>query len=184
MSKIAKRTAPHTARSLVVAGAGIALAVTGTAGAASAAGHAEAPGKAPSKAAWVSPVHGKAKFTAGFNQGGARWAHKHSGQDFAVQTGTKVHAVHTGTVVEADWGGAYGNNIVIKHGNGLYTQYAHLSKFDVKVGEKVNTDEVIARSGNTGNTSGPHLHFEVRKTPYYGSAVSPIPFLKDKGVKF
>ncbi|NGN69783.1 M23 family metallopeptidase [Streptomyces sp. A7024] len=161
------RTFKRTAA--LAAGAGvIALAGSGVANA------------APS---WVSPIDGKYQFSAGYDQGGARWAHKHSGQDFAVSTGTKVHAVHGGTVVEAGWGGAYGNNIVVKHSNGVYSQYAHLSKFDVKLGDKVKTNEVIALSGNTGNSSGPHLHFEIRTTPNYGSAVNPVDFLKDKGVK-
>lgn len=177
MSKHAKFSA--RTRAAVAVGAGLAIAVSG-AGVANAAGHA----KAPNKSSWVSPISGKVTFSAGYNQGGARWAHKHSGQDFAVSTGTKVHAVHGGTVVEAGWGGAYGNNIVVKHSNGVYSQYAHLSKFDVKLGQKVSTNQVIALSGNTGNSSGPHLHFEVRTTPYYGSAVNPLVFLQSKGVKF
>ncbi|WP_419994805.1 M23 family metallopeptidase [Streptomyces boninensis] len=162
------RTIHRTAA--LAAGAGvIALAGSGVASAAS-----------PS---WVSPIDGDYTFTGKYNQGGARWAAKHSGQDFAVPTGTKVHAAHGGTVVEAGWGGAYGNNIVVKHSDGVYTQYAHLSKFDVKLGDKVKTNEVIANSGSTGNSSGPHLHFEVRTTPNYGSAVDPVAFLTKKGVK-
>jgi murein DD-endopeptidase MepM/ murein hydrolase activator NlpD len=132
-------------------------------------------------ASWVTPTTGYV-LGAHFNQAGSHWMHKHSGQDFVVPTGTKVRAAHEGTVVEADWGGAYGNNIVIKHGSHLYTQYGHLSKFLVHVGEHVNTGETIALSGSTGNSTGPHLHFEVRTTPYYGSGVEPIHFLKEQGV--
>lgn len=131
---------------------------------------------------WVKPVSGRYALTAGFNQSGGMWSHKHSGQDFAVPTGTKVRSVHGGTVVTAGWGGAYGNNIVIKHGNGTYSQYGHLSKIQVRVGEKVGKGERIGLSGNTGNTTGPHLHFEIRTTPVYGSAVNPLAFLRAQGV--
>ncbi|RKN42520.1 M23 family metallopeptidase [Streptomyces hoynatensis] len=136
---------------------------------------------------WVSPISDDYELTASFGNSGDRWAHKHSGQDFAVPVGTPVHAVHGGTVVKAGPNGAgdgpaYGNAVVIKHADGTYTQYAHLSRIDVTVGQQVSTDQRIARSGNTGNTSGPHLHFEVRTTPNYGSAVNPMAFLHEKGV--
>ncbi|WP_369198786.1 M23 family metallopeptidase [Streptomyces djakartensis] len=135
---------------------------------------------------WVDPVK-KYKLSASFAQNGGMWAHKHSGQDFAVPTGTQVFATHGGTVVKAGGNGAgdgpaYGNAIVIKHGNGTYSQYAHLSKVKVHVGQIVKTGQEIARSGNTGNSSGPHLHFEIRTTPNYGSAVDPVKFLRAKGV--
>lgn len=132
-------------------------------------------------AGWMTPTE---KFTigAGFAKAGPHWAHKHSGQDFVVPSGTSVRAAHTGTVVTAGWGGAYGNNIVIKHGSHLYTQYGHLSKIGVHVGEKVITGEEIGKSGSTGNSTGPHLHFEVRTTPIYGSAVEPLHFLRTHGV--
>jgi murein DD-endopeptidase MepM/ murein hydrolase activator NlpD len=105
-----------------------------------------------------------------------------------VPIGTNVVAAHGGTVVKAGPNGAgdgpaYGNAIVIKHGNGLYTQYAHLSRVDVKVGQVVTTGQHIGLSGNTGNSTGPHLHFEVRTTPNYGSAVNPVTFLRAHGVK-
>ncbi|MCL2552132.1 MAG: M23 family metallopeptidase [Actinomycetia bacterium] len=130
---------------------------------------------------WVTPTTGYV-LGAGYNQAGPHWAHKHSGQDFVVPSGTTVRAAHTGTVVTAGWGGAYGNNIVIKHGSQLYTQYGHLSKIEVHVGEKVTTGEEIGKSGSTGNSTGPHLHFEVRTTPYYGSSVEPLHFLRAHGV--
>jgi murein DD-endopeptidase MepM/ murein hydrolase activator NlpD len=98
-----------------------------------------------------------------------------------------VRAVHGGTVVKAgSWGAgdgpAYGNAIVIEHSNGTYSQYAHLSRVEVSVGDKVTTGDRIARSGNTGNTSGPHLHFEIRTTPDYGTAIDPVQFLRAKHV--
>ncbi len=137
-------------------------------------------GKAPS---WVLPVSEPYTKTAGFADSGDRWSAKHSGQDFAVPTGTDVKAVHNGTVVTTGWGGAYGNRIVVEHSNGKYSQYAHLSKIGVAPGEQVNTGEQIAQSGSTGNSSGPHLHFEVRTTPAYGSGFDPVPFLENHGLK-
>ncbi|MCI3153633.1 M23 family metallopeptidase [Streptomyces sp. GB4-14] len=135
---------------------------------------------------WVSPVKNY-KLSASFAQNGGMWAHKHSGQDYAVPTGTPVMAAHGGTVVKAGGNGAgdgpaYGNAIVIKHGNKTYSQYAHLSSVHVKVGQVVKTGQKIALSGNTGNSSGPHLHFEIRTTPNYGSAVNPATFLRAHGV--
>ncbi|MGW0967902.1 M23 family metallopeptidase [Streptomyces sp. NPDC002516] len=137
-------------------------------------------------ASWIDPV---AKYTlsATFDQAGGMWAHKHSGQDFAVPQGTNVMAAHGGTVVKvgpngAGDGPAYGNAIVIKHANGKYSQYAHLSRVDVRVGQVVSTGQHIALSGNTGNSSGPHLHFEIRTTPNYGSAINPVTFLHSMGV--
>ncbi|MFF9149885.1 M23 family metallopeptidase [Streptomyces sp. NPDC014861] len=136
--------------------------------------------------AWVKPVTSYT-LSASYNQGGAMWAHKHSGQDFAVPVGTPVKAAGAGTVVKAGPNGggdgpAYGNAIVVKHANGTYSQYAHLSKIKVHVGQKVGAGQKIALSGNTGNSSGPHLHFEIRTTPNYGSAVNPAAFLRTHGV--
>lgn len=175
---------------VLVAGLGASVALGS--GAASAAGMPAAPAAADAKAAstsasWIDPV-AKYKLSASFDQGGSHWAHKHSGQDFAVPIGTDVHAVHDGVVVKAGpWGAgdgpAYGNAIVIKHASGEYSQYAHLSKVEVKVGETVKKGEEIAKSGNTGNSTGPHLHFEIRTTPNYGSAVNPVAFLEGHGVK-
>ncbi|MGW7576801.1 M23 family metallopeptidase [Streptomyces sp. NPDC054765] len=135
--------------------------------------------------AWVKPVD---HYTLGepFGIAGSHWAHKHSGQDFVVPTGTAVKAVHKGTVVKAGpWGGgdgpAYGNAIVIQHDNGTYTQYAHLSQIQVQVGQQVGTGQQIALSGSTGNSTGPHLHFEVRTGPNYGSGIEPTGFLRAHG---
>ncbi|MFI1811406.1 M23 family metallopeptidase [Streptomyces sp. NPDC020422] len=152
-----------------------------------AAAKAQAKAVAAKKATgWVKPVSSYT-LSASYNQGGAMWAHKHSGQDFAVPVGTPVKAAAAGTVVKAGPNGggdgpAYGNAIVVKHANGTYSQYAHLSKIQVHIGEKVGAGERIALSGNTGNSSGPHLHFEIRTTPNYGSAVNPAAFLRSHGV--
>ncbi|MFF1897665.1 M23 family metallopeptidase [Streptomyces sp. NPDC058206] len=147
--------------------------------------------KAAKKAAnlatsWEAPVS-HYQLSASFGNDGSRWAHKHSGQDFAVPIGTRVEAAHSGVVVKAGPNGggdgpAYGNAIVIKHSNGMYSQYAHLSQIDVRIGQAVQTGEKIALSGNTGNSSGPHLHFEIRHTANYGSAVNPVMFLQKEGV--
>ncbi|WP_405806964.1 M23 family metallopeptidase [Streptomyces sp. NBC_00210] len=141
---------------------------------------------AAKKVGWSQPV---AKYTlsATYGKAGNMWSHAHSGQDFAVPIGTKVVATHGGTVVKAGPNGggdgpAYGNAIVIKHANGKYSQYAHLSRIDVHIGQTVKTGQKIALSGNTGNSSGPHVHFEIRTTPNYGSAVDPVAFLRSVGV--
>ncbi|MDO0912761.1 M23 family metallopeptidase [Streptomyces sp. DT2A-34] len=175
----------------VVLGAGGAVAAEmTTATGVSAAVQAQAAAKkAPAKKAvsWVSPVKKYTK-SASFAQAGGMWQSTHSGQDFAVASGTQVVAAHGGTVVKAGGNGAgdgpaYGNAVVIKHGNGSYSQYAHLSRIDVKVGQVVKTGQHIAKSGNTGNSSGPHLHFEIRTTANYGTAVDPVAFLRAKGLK-
>ncbi|MFI8192918.1 M23 family metallopeptidase [Streptomyces sp. NPDC085946] len=154
--------------------------------AAQAAAVKKAAAKKKAAPSWVDPVK-TYKLSASFAQAGGMWQSTHSGQDFAVPTGTPVLAVHDGTVVKAGGNGAgdgpaYGNAVVIKHGNGSYSQYAHLSKVNVKIGQAVKTGQKIALSGNTGNSSGPHLHFEIRTTPNYGSAVDPVAFLRTKGV--
>ncbi|OEJ25710.1 peptidase [Streptomyces agglomeratus] len=147
---------------------------------------AAAKAKAKKASSWEKPVK-HYSLSATYGKGGGMWASKHSGQDFAVPVGTPVDAVHGGTVVKAGPNGggdgpAYGNAIVIKHANGTYSQYAHLSKIQVTPGETVKTGERIALSGNTGNSSGPHLHFEIRTTPNYGTAINPVSFLRAEGV--
>jgi murein DD-endopeptidase MepM/ murein hydrolase activator NlpD len=142
--------------------------------------------KAAKAASWVKPVKKYTK-SASYAQSGGMWQSTHSGQDFAVATGTQVYAARGGTVVKAGSNGAgdgpaYGNAVVIKHGNGTYSQYAHLSKIQVKAGQIVKTGQRIALSGNTGNSSGPHLHFEIRTTANYGTAVDPVAFLRAKGL--
>ncbi|MEU9859318.1 transglycosylase family protein [Streptomyces sp. NPDC047971] len=114
---------------------------------------------------------------------GSSWSSGyHTGVDFPVPTGTSVKAVATGTVVSAGWGGAYGYEIVLRHEDGRYSQYAHLSALTVREGQRVNAGQRIARSGSTGNSSGPHLHFEVRTGPGYGSDIDPLAYLRARGV--
>ncbi|MEU9064197.1 M23 family metallopeptidase [Streptomyces sp. NPDC048430] len=129
------------------------------------------------------PVAGS-HVTTGYKSGGALWSSgSHSGVDFQAASGTSVVAVGAGTVVEAGWGGAYGNNIVLRMKDGTYTQYGHLSSIGVSVGQSVGSGEQIGLSGSTGNSTGPHLHFEARTTPEYGSDMDPVAYLRAHGVQ-
>lgn len=121
--------------------------------------------------------------TTGYKAGGSLWSSgSHSGVDFRAASGSPVVAVGAGTVVEAGWAGAYGNNIVIKMKDGSYTQYGHLSSIGVSVGQRVTPGQQIGLSGSTGNSTGPHLHFEVRTSPEYGSDINPVAYLRAHGV--
>jgi murein DD-endopeptidase MepM/ murein hydrolase activator NlpD len=127
---------------------------------------------------WILPVHGY-HLTAGFGEYGL-WSHAHTGQDFACPTGTPVHALGDGTIIFAAWDGAYGNKIAIQHAGGLVTWYAHLSAFESKVGEKVKAGQLIGLVGSTGNTTGPHLHLEIR--PHEDDPIDPMPWLRAHGL--
>ncbi|MCI3933537.1 M23 family metallopeptidase [Streptomyces sp. AN091965] len=132
--------------------------------------------------AYVAPVAGSYVSTS-YKAGGGMWSSgSHTGIDFHAASGTSVQAVGAGTVVEAGWGGAYGNNIVIKMNDGTYTQYGHLSSISVTVGQAVTPGQQIGLSGSTGNSSGPHLHFEARTGAEYGSDIDPIAYLRSHGV--
>ncbi|MFI6685965.1 M23 family metallopeptidase [Streptomyces sp. NPDC050485] len=131
---------------------------------------------------FVAPIS-DSYVSTGYKTGGSLWSSgAHTGIDFHAESGTSVHAVGLGTVVEAGWGGAYGNNIVIRMNDGTYTQYGHLSDIQVSVGQSVEPGRQIALSGNTGNTTGPHLHFEARTAPTYGSDIDPVAYLRSHGV--
>lgn len=93
---------------------------------------------------------------------GPRWGRIHEGLDFAAPMGSPIRVVSSGRVVYSGWSGGYGYVVIVEHQKGLRTLYAHNSKLLVNVGESVGKGEVIARSGNTGNSTGPHLHFEVQ----------------------
>jgi hypothetical protein len=103
----------------------------------------------------------------------------HDGVDFAASLATPVKAAHSGRVVSAGPAGGYGNFVTIDHGGGVVTGYAHLSVIRVQVGQQVVAGQVIALSGNTGTSTGPHLHFNVRVS---GSFVDPIPFMRQFGL--
>ncbi|WNM30715.1 M23 family metallopeptidase [Streptomyces sp. Li-HN-5-11] len=132
--------------------------------------------------AFVAPIF-DSYVSTGYKAGGSLWSSgAHTGIDFHAASGTAVHAVGAGTVVQTGWGGAYGNQIVIKMADGMYTQYGHLSSIGVSVGQQVTPGQQIGLSGATGNTTGPHLHFEARTTPDYGSDVDPVAYLRGHGV--
>ncbi|MFJ2889104.1 M23 family metallopeptidase [Streptomyces sp. NPDC087305] len=131
---------------------------------------------------FVSPVTGSYVST-GYKTGGSLWSSgAHTGIDFHASTGTSVHAVGSGTVVDTGWGGSYGNQVVIKMADGMYTMYGHLSSIGVSVGQSVTPGQQIGLSGATGNVTGPHLHFEARTTAEYGSDVDPVAYLRQHGV--
>ncbi|MDT0614074.1 transglycosylase family protein [Streptomyces lancefieldiae] len=119
-----------------------------------------------------------------YHQAGSSWSKGyHTGVDFPVPTGTSVKSVAAGRVVSAGWDGSYGYQVVIRHHDGRYSQYAHLSAISVKDGQSVGAGQRIGRSGSTGNSTGPHLHFEVRTGPGFGSDVDPLAYLRAGGVR-
>ncbi len=107
---------------------------------------------------------------------GARWGTNHNGVDLAVETGTPVMASAKGVVTQAGWNGGYGICIYVEHEDGEETRYAHLSECLVEVGQEVNQEDVIGYSGNTGRSTGPHLHFEIRIA---GQPVNPFDYVKN-----
>ncbi|MFJ3905010.1 M23 family metallopeptidase [Streptomyces sp. NPDC090025] len=131
---------------------------------------------------WTTPVSSYV-FTGYYGQRGAWSKGYHTGQDFAVPTGTTVRAVGPGRVVHTGYNRSYGNEVVIRHADGRYTQYAHLSRIEVSAGQSVSGGQRIARSGATGRVTGPHLHFEVRTSPSFGSDVNPLAYLRGHGVR-
>ncbi|MGI6611678.1 MAG: peptidoglycan DD-metalloendopeptidase family protein [Limnochordia bacterium] len=105
---------------------------------------------------------------------GKRWGRMHEGIDLGVPTGTPVRAAADGIVKSAGWSGGYGQLLVIDHGSGWETYYAHNSELRVAKGDAVRKGQVVARSGNTGRTTGPHLHFEIRRD---NKPLDPLRFL-------
>ena len=107
---------------------------------------------------------------------GKRWGNIHEGIDIAIETGTEVLAAECGTVSYiSENAGGYGKYIKIDHGNNLETAYAHLDMIEVKKGQAVRAGERIALSGNTGRSTGPHLHFEIVQS---GNQIDPEPYMK------
>jgi murein DD-endopeptidase MepM/ murein hydrolase activator NlpD len=131
---------------------------------------------------FVAPVN--ASLGTPYRKAGSAWSKGyHTGIDFPVPTGTTVKSVASGSVVSAGWGGSYGYQVVVRHADGRYSQYAHLSAISVRDGQSVSAGQRIGRSGSTGNSSGPHLHFEVRTGPGFGSDVDPVAYLRSGGVR-
>ncbi|MFQ9514548.1 MAG: M23 family metallopeptidase [Eubacterium sp.] len=130
---------------------------------------------ASSAISFVMPVKGGIT-TSGFGDKVSRNS-MHLGHDWAVNTGTKVVAAAEGIVERAYYSESYGYNVLVSHGNGLETRYAHLSRLNVSSGEYVKQKQVLGLSGSTGDSTGPHLHFEVINN---GKKVNPLNFLKGK----
>ena len=99
----------------------------------------------------------------------------HAGMDFRATTGTNIRASGAGEVVSAGWNGGYGQMVEIDHGNGLHTRYAHMSRVLVKAGDTVAAGDVVGKVGTTGRSTGPHLHYEVRRD---GAPLNPLKFIK------
>ncbi len=125
--------------------------------------------QAASSSGYIWPAHGV--LTSSF---GWRWGRMHEGIDIAVGSGTPVVSSAAGTVIVAGWLGGYGNLVVVDHGNGVSTAYGHNTGVAVGVGQAVAQGQLVAYSGNTGHSTGPHIHFEVRIN---GSAVDPLGYL-------
>lgn len=123
----------------------------------------------PSAAGLIWPADGL--FTSPF---GMRWGRMHEGIDISLSEGTPLRAAASGTVIMAAYTGGYGNYTCIDHGGGLSTCYAHQSSYAVSSGSSVSQGDIIGYSGNTGNSTGPHLHFEVRIN---GIAQDPMGYL-------
>lgn len=130
------------------------------------------------KPSWVMPMRG-AEITSCYGQ---RWGTLHAGIDFAMPAGTPVRAAFGGTVEKAgDVGDGYGISVVVNHGNGYLTHYGHLSSAKVSVGEKVGAGETLGLEGSTGDSTGPHLHFEVHQGQLWNQ-IDPAPFLRARGL--
>lgn len=119
------------------------------------------------KGSWIIPMKGE--ITQEFK------GNDHHGIDIAAPTGTTVEATKKGQVTRVEWSDIYGNMIVIDHGGGLESLYGHLNGISIKVGYPVIAGTKIGSCGNTGNSTGPHLHFEIRKN---GQTVDPMIYLK------
>jgi len=118
------------------------------------------------------PVKAAFRYTSGF---GTRWGKMHEGTDLAAPIGTPVYATADGTVIFAGWSSGYGRLIKIRHDFGIETRYGHLNKIRVTVGQRVSQGERIGDMGNSGRSTGPHLHYEVRTS---GKPVNPMTFLR------
>ena len=127
---------------------------------------------AAERAPFVLPVRDSYRMTSGF---GTRWGRLHAGLDFAAPVGTPIYATADGVVTEAGWSSGYGRMINIQHEFGIETRYAHLNAIRVNVGQRVSRGERIGDMGNSGRSTGPHLHYEIRVG---GQAVNPMIYIR------
>lgn len=127
---------------------------------------------AADRAPFDTPVRASFRFTSGF---GMRWGRLHAGTDFAAPIGTPIYSTADGVVVHAGWSSGYGRLIKIQHEFGIETRYAHLNQIRVNVGQRVSRGDRIGDMGNSGRSTGPHLHYEVRVG---GTPVNPMTYIR------
>jgi murein DD-endopeptidase MepM/ murein hydrolase activator NlpD len=140
----------------------------------------EGSGGACADGAWARPLQGSYTISARFSDVGESWATVHTGTDLAAPVGREVLAASAGQVTYAAWDGRYGQRVEITHADGTRSWYAHLSAITVTVRAQVTVGEVIGRLGSTGNSTGPHLHFEIRPASH-GAPVDPEPWMSVRG---
>lgn len=133
-------------------------------------------------AEWAMPVTGF-PISAGYGAPGGWAAGYHTGVDFAVPVGTAVHSVGPGRVIDTGYSGDYGNAVTVAMEDGHFVLYAHLDAVAVERGQRVTSESWLGDSGDTGRSTGPHLHFEVRTENAYGSDVDPLSYLVGHGVE-
>jgi murein DD-endopeptidase MepM/ murein hydrolase activator NlpD len=129
---------------------------------------------------WVLPV-ASYRLTGTFREGSSLWSNTHTGLDFATSQGTTIVAVAGGRVVEAGWAGSYGYRTIIELPDGTEIWYCHQAVIDVDLGESVGKGQRIGEVGSTGNSTGPHVHIEVR--PNGGEPIDPMVALRDHGAR-
>lgn len=141
---------------------------------------APVPAAAPASSGWTNPAPG-ACITSPFGWAAGR-SYSHQGIDLGASYGSAIHAAASGTVYSTSWDNGGGNMTVLYHGGSLYTVYMHQSKFLVSPGQHVNVGDVIGLVGQTGDATGPHLHFEVQPWGVWGGRTDPYPYMRDRGV--
>jgi len=139
-------------------------------------GDASVPAPTTGSHAWVKPINSYV-MTSGFAW---RWGAFHKGQDLATPVGTPVKAMSSGVILFAGWQPSYGNKVEIKYWDGTVSFYAHNSVVKVKKGDIVAPGQVVSLSGNTGHSTGPHLHVEIR--PGGGDPINPVPWFRSHGM--
>ncbi|OEU87608.1 hypothetical protein DB35_27825 [Streptomyces abyssalis] len=132
---------------------------------------------------YARPITKAARISERWGVPGGWAAGHHTGVDFAAPTGTTVRSVGTGRVELAGEAGSYGNAVIVHMKDGKHVLFAHLSKITVRLGRVVRANTVLGESGNTGRSTGPHLHFEVRAKRGYGTEVDPVTYLARHGVR-
>ncbi len=127
---------------------------------------------------WVMPLKSPNQ-TSGF---GFRWGRLHAGLDFGAPVGTPLRSMSSGTVIDAGWAGGYGMRVEIKYWDGTVSYFAHMSQIAVAKGQRVAPGTFVGKTGNTGHSTGPHLHLEIH--PHGGEPLDPAAWLRSHHVKF